>query len=280
MKSSCKLALFSDTESAHEGTSNTGAITFDPASTEILIELGRSLYKLMFQLLLLIESDHKIAINVINNLQQNEKMEDLSKLFTSARGALLRCIDDADMESFDTSTSTEGDITPTPSPGLPLTNFEFESNLYDLIDNQKWPLAITHVRQHKQLSSMSCLNFQLDAPPLVGVSTSLNDDDHHQSNGPADDMSFILNVYSQRLIKDRNGKWDTLELLVLQILYEKIFVDVFISSRTESELIEMHTILMENVYHVSGALANMEVSLKGPATSNVLKETIDIITTL
>lgn len=57
-----------------------------------------------------------------------------------------------------------------------------------------------------------------------------------------------------------------------------IFTDVFISSRTEPELIEMHTILMENVYHVSGALANMEVSLKGPSSG--MKDTVDIITTL
>lgn len=200
MKTTCKLALFSDTESAHEGTSNMTGSIYDAASTEILIELGRSLYKLMFQLLLLIESDHKIAINVINNLHQNEKMEDLSDPFMLARGAILRCIDDAEMESLDTSTSTEGDITPTPSPGLPMSSAEFELTLLELIDNHKWSTAITHIRQHKKLSSMSCLNFNLTGAPLSGMSTS---DDYGQ---PADDLSLILNIYSQRLIKDRNGK--------------------------------------------------------------------------
>lgn len=62
-------------------------------------------------------------------------------------------------------------------------------------------------------------------------------------------------------------------------LTEFFFLDVFISSRTESELIEMHTILMENVYHVSSALANMEMSLKGLSSSGH-KDTVDIITTL
>lgn len=200
MKSSCKLALFSDTESAHEGSSNMTATTFDPASTEIIIELGRSLYKLMFQLLLLIESDHKIAINVFNNLQQNEKMEDLSDLFTSARGALLRCIDDAELESLDTSTSTDGDATPTPSPGLPMSTVDFENNLFELIDNQRWSAAIAHVRQHKKMSSTTCLNFALGASPsLSSVSAQLVDDQ------PIDDLSLILNAYSQRLIKDRTG---------------------------------------------------------------------------
>ena len=56
MKSSCKLALFTSDE---EGASSN--VPGDPATIELLIELGRGLYKLMFQLLLLIESNHKIA---------------------------------------------------------------------------------------------------------------------------------------------------------------------------------------------------------------------------
>lgn len=57
--------------------------------------------------------------------------------------------------------------------------------------------------------------------------------------------------------------------------------DVFISSRTEFDLIETQTILMENVYHVSGALTNMEMSLKGGHSQPVAtKDIVDIITTL
>lgn len=55
--------------------------------------------------------------------------------------------------------------------------------------------------------------------------------------------------------------------------------DVFISSRTEFDLIETQTILMENVYHVSGALTNME--MKGGHSQPVAsKDIVDIITTL
>ena len=72
VKTSCKLALFSDIDQAND--SSNSSVPFDPATTEILIDLGRALYKLMFQLLLLIESDNKIAIGVIHNLRQNEKV--------------------------------------------------------------------------------------------------------------------------------------------------------------------------------------------------------------
>lgn len=140
VKTSCKLALFtSDIDSANEGTGSNlmTSMSVDPATTEMLLDLGRGLYKLMFQLLLLIEADHKIAISVVHNLRQNEKMQDLSNLYVSVRGALLRCIDDAEMESLDTSTSTEGENTPTPSPGLPMNNCEFENSLIELIDNQR-----------------------------------------------------------------------------------------------------------------------------------------------
>ena len=62
-------------------------------------------------------------------------MEDLSQLYLSIRGTILRSIDDVEMESLDTS--TEGENTPTPSP-LPMNNNEFESTLIDLIEKQRF----------------------------------------------------------------------------------------------------------------------------------------------
>lgn len=203
IKNSTKLALFSDTESAHEGTSASNSTPFDSATTEILIELGRSLYKLMFQLLLLIESDHKVAICVMNNLQQHEKIQDLSSSYADVRGALLRCIDDAEMDSLDTSTSTESEVTPTPSPGLPMCFNEFENILVELIDAGRWPAVITHVRQHKKLSSLSASNINsLFTVTNIGSGSGPQE----QITGASDDLSFILNIYAQNLVKDRNGK--------------------------------------------------------------------------
>uniref|UniRef100_A0AAG5D1F0 Cell morphogenesis protein N-terminal domain-containing protein n=1 Tax=Anopheles atroparvus TaxID=41427 RepID=A0AAG5D1F0_ANOAO len=284
VKASCKLALFaSDVDSANEGTERGPGATAvslststDPATAELLLDLGRAMYKLMFQLLLLIESDHKIAISVVQNLRQNEQMQDLSNLYLSVRGALLRCIDDAEMESLDTSTSTEGENTPTPSPGLPMNNSEFENILIELIDNQRWSAAINHVKQHKQLSNHSASNYNFAGggggsggmvlgPEMAvgyggggggsgcgGASTGGSGDAVFSNLGTefktTDDLSIILNVYAHRLTKDRN--------------------DVFIVSRSEFELGEVYQILMENLLHVSSALSNMEISMKANTSSS------------
>lgn len=71
IKSSMKFNLFTD-DTLNEGASSSEPISADPGISEILIDLGRGLYKLMFQLLLLIEADHKIAIQVYQNLLRNE----------------------------------------------------------------------------------------------------------------------------------------------------------------------------------------------------------------
>lgn len=80
IKSSMKFNLFGDVvEPMHESATSASssdqmAVTtnVDPGISEILIDLGRGLYKLIFQLLLLIESDHKIAIQVYQSLLKNE----------------------------------------------------------------------------------------------------------------------------------------------------------------------------------------------------------------
>ncbi|XP_037907815.1 protein furry isoform X6 [Hermetia illucens] len=258
VKTSCKLALQSDVDSSQEGAGAGGFILFDPATTEILLDLGRAIYKLMFQLLLLIESNHKIAMSVVNNLKQNEKLQDMSDAYVAIRGALLRSIDDAEMESLDTSTSTEGEHTPTPSPGIPLTNAEFENALCELIDNQKWSSAITHVRQFKRMSQLSGSNLNLTIVGAGMLSLSGSYDSH--SN---DELSTILNIYAQRLIRDKT--------------------DGFIMSKSEQELGEVYNLLTENLYHVSSALQAMEINMKsysGVSASAANKEGSDIITTL
>lgn len=76
IKSSMKFNLFGDIEPMNESTTSTNSdqmtSVVDPGVSEILIDLGRGLYKLIFQLLLLIEADHKIAIQIYQNLQKNE----------------------------------------------------------------------------------------------------------------------------------------------------------------------------------------------------------------
>lgn len=213
MKSSYKLTLFSDTESAHEVSTNTALVSPDPATSELLIDLGRGVYKLIFQLLQLIESDNKIAISVMTSMRQNDKMEDLSSDYMTVRGALLRCIDDTDMDSLDTSTSTEGEHTPTKS--LPSMQ-EFESCLHEMIDKRKWNGAIGLTRQFRKYSSTVTLspvsNFVLQ--PSASTSSCISTltftsnlvPYSSDNNWVLDDTSLILMLYAQRLTKDRNGK--------------------------------------------------------------------------
>lgn len=74
IKTSVKLSSFSDMDEGQSGSSIADSINAEPGLAEIFIDLGRGLYRLVFQLLLLIEADHKIAIYVYHTLQQNEKV--------------------------------------------------------------------------------------------------------------------------------------------------------------------------------------------------------------
>lgn len=214
IKTSYKLTLFSDTESAHEGSTNLAFGSPDPATSELLIDLGRGIYKLIFQLLLLIESDHKIAISVMTSLRQNEKMDDLTSAYMTVRGALLHCVDDADVDSLDTSTSTEGEHTPNRS--LPPMQ-EFESCLYELVEKHKWNSAVALTRQFRKYSSTVTLspvsNFALQ--PSASTSSCISTPTITAGLVPyllenswvLDDTTLILMLYAQRLTKDRTGMW-------------------------------------------------------------------------
>ncbi|KMY98703.1 protein furry isoform X13 [Drosophila simulans] len=260
VKTSCKLSLFNEADVAASGlelpsTSSIVYMPFDPASTEVVLDLGRSLYKLMFQLLLLIESNHKISSNVVNHFRMNEDMHDISDLYALVRDALVRYISEAELDCLESSTSTEGEHTPTPSPGLPMTPEEFEAALTEHIDLQRWPSAIAHVRQYRRISTLNASGYQ-----NVTI-FSYNSADNRQK---WDEMSVILNAYAHGIMKDRT--------------------EAFIVSKSDSELFEIYAILSENLYHVSSALTNMEISMKsysaGSASGNSHRSEQDIVTNL
>uniref|UniRef100_A0A0A1XLA6 Protein furry n=1 Tax=Zeugodacus cucurbitae TaxID=28588 RepID=A0A0A1XLA6_ZEUCU len=244
VKTSCKLSLFNEADVAASSmelatNTNIGYMTFDPASSEVVLDLGRALYKLMFQLLLLIESNHKISSNVVNHFRINENMHDISDLYALVRDALVRSVSESELESFEAaSTSTEGEHTPTPSPGIPMTSEEFETTLQELIESQKWSVAITHVRQYKRISQMTASNPNLTIFSYNNLDSRLK----------FDEMSIILNAYAQSIMKDRT--------------------EAFIVSKSDSELFEVYAILSENLYHVSSALTTMEINMKSYSGSS------------
>lgn len=65
------------------------------------------------------------------------QMQDMSDSYHNIKGALLQSIDDVEMESLDTSTSTEGESTTPISSPLPMNSSDFENTIYELIDKQR-----------------------------------------------------------------------------------------------------------------------------------------------
>lgn len=127
-------------------------------------------------------------------------MQDFSSVLANIRGTVLRCLDETDYDSLDTSISTEGEnTTPTPSPGLPMSYQEFEAMLVDLIESQRWGAVITHVKQFLQLSGSGALMLN---SPAVGSAALVGNYDPHADDIP----TLITKIYSQRLTRDRNGK--------------------------------------------------------------------------
>ncbi|XP_037930850.1 protein furry isoform X3 [Teleopsis dalmanni] len=261
VKASCKLSLFNENDVAASSmelatNSNINYISFDPAYTEVVLDLGRSLYKLMFQLLLLLESNHKISSNIVNHFRISECMIDNSDLYSLVRDALVRSLTEAELESLDTSTSTEGEgeHTPTPSPSLPMTSEEFESTLQELIDTQKWFAAFTHVRQYKRVSQLIASNTNLTIFSYSNLDSRLK----------FDEMSIILNTYAQNVMKER--------------------MEAYIVSKSDSEFFEVYAKLKENLYHVSSALNTMDKDMKGyscnPGASTGRGDGSDIVTNL
>lgn len=73
-------------------------------------------------------------------------MQNWSETFLTVKGAILQSIDDVELESLDTSTSTEGEnSTPVASPlPLPMNRCDFESIIFELVDKQRLVLLLFH----------------------------------------------------------------------------------------------------------------------------------------
>lgn len=74
VKTATKLALFGDIELHVDGNGPSFESRVDSQTTEALIDLGRAIYKLLFQLLLLIDSDNKMLNVIVHSIRQNEKV--------------------------------------------------------------------------------------------------------------------------------------------------------------------------------------------------------------
>ena len=149
-------------------------------------------------------------------------MYDMSEEYLKIKGAILRSIDDVELESLDTSTSTEGEsTTPTHSSPLLMNTSDFENTIYELIDKQRfddvkslmynvkfsyfhtfsflclrqyrWHATIQHVKQYKQVSDSCSFN-------VISLDSSLCEEPKS-----SDESSIIMNVYAESLTKHKNG---------------------------------------------------------------------------
>lgn len=97
----------------------------------------------------------------------------------------------------------------------------------------------------------------------------------------ADELSIIMNIYAERLTKNRPGKLSDTVNESHRLYVFPLSADTFVVSRSEHDLNEIYQILMENLYHVTAALSELDVSLKTNSSPSVHRsDMVDIITTL
>ncbi|XP_030765953.1 protein furry isoform X3 [Sitophilus oryzae] len=136
---------------------------------QYLIDLGKALYKLYFQLILLVESGNKMVSSLHSSLK-NGNFKDVSADITSVKSAVSRALED--MEA-------DGGLTLSGS-GLVTTDNLVES-LCMLIDNEKWTSVILFYKCNKE-------QFLKE-----------NDEICDRNN----DVVSILNVFCRKLVNDK-----------------------------------------------------------------------------
>lgn len=142
---------------------------------EMLLDLGRSLYKLHFQLLLLIEASNKMlgALTTAAN-KVTTQLEDLSSEVGAIKSALSKALEES-------TESERGTPTPTPSPLPGTASAEEAARVAELLRAQRWSAALEAVRFHR---------VQWPTDPF-------HDDD---------DVTTAVNMYCRHLGQDRSGK--------------------------------------------------------------------------
>lgn len=89
----------------------------DSGLEEMLLDVGRALYKLHFQLLLLIEASNKMLIALMNAAKNSQAcLQDMSAEIASMRQSLARSLE------IDSTESERETPTPSPSPQPEVNN--------------------------------------------------------------------------------------------------------------------------------------------------------------
>ncbi|XP_054710198.1 protein furry-like [Uloborus diversus] len=136
------------------------------------IDLCRCLYKLHFQLLLLLESYAKLLQHLSAGVQQAH-IVDLSQDITSVKNEVVRAVEDTESDRL--SPSEQPDVSD-------LSNQEAETILVELIHTRKWGKAIRHLHCYRSIFPGSIFG-----------------------NTEEDDVDVILGIYAKHLCENRTG---------------------------------------------------------------------------
>ncbi|GIX72828.1 protein furry homolog [Caerostris extrusa] len=136
------------------------------------IDLCRCLYKLHFQLLLLLESYVKLLSLLTVRVQQMH-IVDLSQDITSVKNEVIRAVEDTESDRL--SPSEQPDVSS-------LSQQEAETILLELVNTRKWGKAIRHLHCYRAMFPGSIFG-----------------------NSEEDDIDVILGIFAKHLCENRTG---------------------------------------------------------------------------
>lgn len=136
------------------------------------VDLCRCLYKLHFQLLLLLESYVKL-LSLLSAGVQQVHIVDLSQDITSVKNEVLRAVEDTESDRL--SPSEQPDLTS-------LSQAEAETILHELVHSRKWGKAIRHLHCYRAMFPASIFG-----------------------NSEEDDIEVMLSIFAKHLCENRTG---------------------------------------------------------------------------
>ncbi|KAL1517075.1 hypothetical protein ABEB36_000886 [Hypothenemus hampei] len=167
-----------------------GAQQPDFQHEQYLVDLGKALYKLYFQLILLVEAGNKLIVALHQSLRTGD-FRDVSPEIITIQAALTRALED--MEA-------DGGVSPS-IMGL-VTSDNLINNLCKLIDHEKWTSVVLFYKCNKDV--------------FIRGNTDICDS--------FNDVLSILNIYCRKLVNDKPECYVILNQdLELQGVYTRVY---------------------------------------------------------
>ncbi|KAJ8877508.1 hypothetical protein PR048_021963 [Dryococelus australis] len=141
------------------------------SSEEVVLDLGRALYKVHFQLLLLIEVSNKMVAAIAATAHSKN---DMSLEVAAMKANLVRAMEEV-------AESDLGTPTPPPSAGPGPPNDQLETSVLEHLQGEKWTAVLRFVRRNRSL---------LFSELLPG--------------SPDEDITGILNIYCRHLANKKS----------------------------------------------------------------------------